>query len=552
MRTRLFFSRRGALGLLLGLALNPFTSASAQDALAFAHVDRETVAVGETVTWTLEALAVAPTEAQRAAWIRTMSRAAPALSSSWRVIDARSVRVRTTGDVVELSRRFVLQPMHPGDQTLPSVDLGPTAATPELSVHAHLPSPSAMASARSVVAVVTEGTVDGRRFQRAGSAFLIGDDALVTAYHVVAGARRVQVRLPNGARLSTHKVWVLDPERDVAILAIDADRARAGGLRPLTLAPERDDEAGVAFTGGWPNDPAGRVQTVTVGMRHADLNLGDRRVRVSSNPVRPGDSGGPLLDEQGRVLGVIVSGRSTEGDPDLLRQDVCLAANPLPAIRALQKTGAPVGLRQALREIASEEPSARALAAVDAVRLGRSTEGRHVERIAEAARLDPDDPVLQFLAGSILEEAGEDVQARWAYEGASRAGYFPAAYALAHYHLRHGEIALADSLFGVMRDSGPYARLGAMGAARSFMEQGRYREARVALEEVLAHDARFAPALYFLGLVQLADGNEPLARALMVRLARRPAWAHALRLPIESPVLRPAVLKPIGMAPLQR
>ncbi|MEO0557574.1 MAG: trypsin-like peptidase domain-containing protein [Bacteroidota bacterium] len=532
------------VGLALGMVLCAIPSAHAQEALAFASVDREAVAVGGTVTWTLEALAVAPTENEHRAWVRAMSKVAPDLGAGWQMMGASSVRVRKTGDIIEVRRQVVLRAREPGVQTLPSVDLQPDVSTPALSVHAHAASSSAMESVRSVVAVETEGRVDGRAFRRAGSAFLIGDDALVTAYHVVAGARKVRVVLPNGRRIVAGRAWALDPVRDVAILQIDAERAREGGLRPLALAPEYSSGGGVTFSGGWPNNPAERVQTITVGSRHADLDLGDRWVRVSANPVRPGDSGGPLLDEQGRVLGVIVSGRSTENDPDLLRQDVCLAADPFPAIRAFQQASEPVGLRRALRNAAAEAPSARALEAVDAVRLGRAP-GGHVARVAEAARLDPDDPVLQFLAGSILEEAGNEDQARGAYEGASRAGYFPAVYALAHHHLRHGELVMADSLFSRIRHSSPYAQLGAMGAARAFMEQGRHLDAQTALEEVLAHDSRFAPALYLLGLVHLANDNEPLARALMVRLARRPEWARALRLPIDSPVLRPVALKPL-------
>ncbi|GAB5536177.1 MAG: hypothetical protein Rubg2KO_24260 [Rubricoccaceae bacterium] len=544
MRYGLFSFTSRVFALVVGVALCVCPTASAQEALAFANVDREAVAVGGTVTWTLEALAVAPGEEGRAEWIRAMSQVAPDPGPSWRMVDASSVRVRKTGDVVEVSRHFVLRALEPGVQTLPSVDLQPEVSAPALSVHTHAASSSAMQSIQSIVAIETEGRVDGRTFNRAGSAFLIGDDALVTAYHVVAGARKVRVVLPNGRRLVARKAWVLDPAQDVAILKVDAHDAREGGLRPLTLAPEQGLAGGVTFSGGWPNDPAGRVQTVTVGSRYEDLDLGERWVRVSANPVRPGDSGGPLLDENGRVLGVIVSGRSTGNDPDLLRQDVCLAANPFPAIHALQQAAEPVGLRRALRDAADQAPSARALDAVDAVRMGRSPRG-HVARIAEAARLDPDDPVLQFLAGSILEEAGDEDQARWAYEGASRAGYFPAAYALAHHHLRHGELAMADSLFTLIRNSSPYAQLGAMGVARALVEQGRYREAEAALDDVLAHDSQFAPALYLLGLVHLADDNEPLARALMVRLARRPGWARALRLPIESSALRPVVLKPI-------
>ena len=551
MRTGRTFSTRLAFGLALACALGALPRAHAQDALAFASLDREAVEVGETVTWTVEALAVAPSEEEQAEWVEAMKALAPEPGPGWLPVGTPALRVRRTGDVLELTRAFRLRAVEAGDHTVPSVVLRSRVRTPELAARAYLASSKAEAATRSVVAVVAEGTVDGSPFRRAGSAFLVGGDALVTAYHVVAGARRVVVTLPNGRSLVTGRAWALDPERDVAVLAVDARRARDGGLASLALAPERDDEAGVAFSGGWPAAREDRAQTVTVGRRHPDLDLGDRRVRVSANPVRPGDSGGPLLDEQGRVLGVIVSGRSTDGDLDLLRQDVCLAADVLPAMRARQLAGAPVALGRALRELAQREPSARALDAVDAVRMGLDEAG-HLERIAEAARLDPDDPVLQFLAGSVLEGAGDDRRARDAFEGATRAGYFPAAYALAHHHLRHGDAARADSLFAVVRHSGPYDQLGAMGAARAQVEQGRTREARAALGEVLAHDARFAPALYLLGLVELADGNEDLARALWVRLAPRPAWAQALRVPIETPILRPAALEPLPIMAARR
>ena len=550
MRTGRFLPRL-AVGLALAGALGALPRAHAQDALAFASLDREAVAVGESVTWTVEALAIAPTEAEQAQWVEAMKALAPELGEAWQAVETPALRVRRTGDVLELTRAFELRARAAGDHTVPSVRLRGRARTPELAVRAHPASPKAEAATRSVVAVVAEGAVDGQPFRRAGSAFLVGGDALVTAYHVVAGARRVVVTLPNGRNVVTKQAWALDPERDVAVLAVDARRVRRGGLASLALAPARDAAAGVAFSGGWPAARADRAQTVTVGRRHPDLDLGDRRVRVSANPVRPGDSGGPLLDEQGRVLGVIVSGRSTDGDLDLLRQDVCLAADVLPAMRARQRAGAPVSLGRALRALAESEPSARALDAVDAVRMGVDEAG-HLERIAEAARLDPDDPVLQFLAGSVLEGAGDERRARDAFEGASRAGYFPAAYALAHHHLRHGDAARADSLFAIVRHSGPYDQLGAMGAARARMEQGRTREARAALDEVLAHDARFAPALYLLGLVELADGNEDLARALWVRLARRPSWAEALRVPIENPVLRPAALEPLPVLAQRR
>ena len=518
----------------------------------FGNVDRQAVEVGELLEINVEALAVPATEAARAALAEALEAFDPGdrLGDGFAVVRSTSLVHRRTGGVDEYQRRVVVRVLDESVREVPAlrldVPLGGrtwTYETRPLPIQPYHRTRALTEAARSVVSVTAEGRVDGIRFERIGSAFLIGDDALVTAYHVVVAASRVRVTLPDGRVARVRRVWALDPTRDVAVLHIDAEAARESGLRPLVVAPPTASGA-VAVTAGWPD----RQRAETVAPRYEDLVLDGQRLRVAANAVRPGDSGGPLLDARGRVLGVVISGRSTGGVTDLLDATICLAADPGPALDGYRRAEDTVSLRTALRTAAASMPAARAHEAVGAIQFPvqreESDQRVHVAHLLDALRQAPDDPVLQFLAGSVLEEVGEDRLAANALDASRRAGYVPAAYSLAHHLMEQGRYYSAAQLFGEIAGSGPYATLGAYGRAQALVALGRPNEAEASLQTVLDHEARFAPALYLLGLVRLAQGREDEARALVVRLKHRPEWAAALRTPIEAPGLRPPALQP--------
>ena len=517
----------------------------------FSGVDRQAVAVGETVNLELDVLAVPGAARHRARLVEAFARIdlAKAVGADFEVVGEEPAALRVTGTVVELRRTAVLRVVSVAAPAVPPIALAVDVdgrtweyRSRSMPLQPYLPDGRVAAAARSVVSVVARGAVGGVAFERLGSAFLVGDDALVTAYHVVAGARRVRATLLDGREVDASRVWVLDPVRDVAVLHVRATDVRRSGLRPLTVAP-REAPGPVAFTAGWP----ARRQRRTVAVRFDDLGVGGQRLRVAANAVQPGDSGGPLLDETGRVLGVVVSGRTTRGTADLLRQDICLASDPGPALRRYRSAVAPVPLRQALRAAVRALPAAQAHEAVGAIQVPRQGADRrpYVDSLIHALRRAPHDPVLQFLAGSALEEVGEMGVAAGALDASRRAGYVPAAYSLAHHLLSSGRLAEAAELFAEMAGEGPYAHLGAFGQAQALVALGRHGEAERALEIVLGHDAHFAPALYLLGLVRLNQEREAEAAALAVRLAARPEWAGALRIPVESPGLRMPVLRPL-------
>lgn len=525
----------------------------------FSTVDRAAVEVGGVLEIDVEALAVPVSEAARAALAEAFEAFDPAahLGAGFEVVRTSRATRRSTGDVDEYRKRVVVRVRDAALREVPALRLDVvtggrtwTYTTRPHPVRSFRWNGAVSGAGRSVVAVTAEGTVDGIPFERIGSAFLVGDDALVTAYHVVVAARRLRVRLPDGREVRVSRAWALDPTRDVAVLHLDAEAARASGLRPLVVAPS-EARGPISFTAGWPD----RAQVRTVAARFDDLVLDGQRFRVAANAVRPGDSGGPLLDETGRVLGVVVSGRATDGGSDLLHETICLATDPAEALGRYGRAEAPVSLRSALRAAAASEPAAQAHEAVGAIQfpVQRAEADRrlHVTSLLDALRQAPNDPALQFLAGTALEEAGEARLAAGALDASRRGGYVPAAYSLAHHLLHQGRLRAAADLFAEVAGEGPYARLGAYGQAQALVALGRTTEAEAALQTVLDHEPRFAPALYLLGLVRLSQGREAEARALVVRLGERREWANALRMPIEAPSLRPPAIDPLPRAAVE-
>ena len=137
---------------------------------------------------------------------------------------------------------------------------------------------------------------------------------LVTNYHVVSGARRVQVVLPvRGAEATGSSIVKprgrsydatiigIDEETDLAVLKVDAT-----GLPALPFADSDALRAGqivCAF-----GSPLGLENSMTLGVVSAvgrQLSADDSMVYVQTDaPINPGNSGGALVDVQGRLVGI--------------------------------------------------------------------------------------------------------------------------------------------------------------------------------------------------------------------------------------------------------
>lgn len=152
-------------------------------------------------------------------------------------------------------------------------------------------------SRNSVVKVEVE-TCDGGGV---GSGFVIRPHVVLTNRHVVADARSARVRSDSGRWTDVSAIRT-SPTHDLALLTVRSERLPA----PLELS-DRDARGGdlVSVLGhplGGPFEAKdGRVIGVSPG---AQGTPADSTLRISST-VRPGNSGGPVIDVNGRVLGVV-------------------------------------------------------------------------------------------------------------------------------------------------------------------------------------------------------------------------------------------------------
>jgi S1-C subfamily serine protease len=166
-------------------------------------------------------------------------------------------------------------------------------------------SPEVVAAGAGVVRVVGEAEACGR--SQEGSGFVLAPGRVLTNAHVVAGMSSPQVQVGGTGDDLDATVVVFDAARDLAVLDVPELQAR-----PLPLATEegvRGDEVVVA---GFPlNGPylltPGRVRDVITAVGEDIYGEAEvtREVYSLFAEVRPGNSGGPVLDAQGAVVGVV-------------------------------------------------------------------------------------------------------------------------------------------------------------------------------------------------------------------------------------------------------
>jgi uncharacterized membrane protein required for colicin V production len=147
-----------------------------------------------------------------------------------------------------------------------------------------------------------------------GSGWVAAPDLIVTNAHVVAGETATRVQ-PGGTGLPRRaEVVLFDDKNDVAILRVDNL-----GLNPMPLAaPEEGDAAAVL---GFPESGPLDVQPARTGAtRHVissdAYNRGpvERTVTSFRVYVRPGNSGGPVVNEDGEVVATVFASRANSED----------------------------------------------------------------------------------------------------------------------------------------------------------------------------------------------------------------------------------------------
>jgi S1-C subfamily serine protease len=165
------------------------------------------------------------------------------------------------------------------------------------------------AASGSVVKVLSSAPRCGSDAE--GSGWVVAGERIVTNAHVVSGSDELFVQVAGLGRLLEAELVVFDPARDLAVLAVPGLDAP-----PLPLGTElaAGDSAVVA---GFPEN--GAYKTVSSRVREVLTAVGSdiyeadpvtREIYSLRSDVRPGNSGGPLFDVSGQVVGVVFA-RST-------------------------------------------------------------------------------------------------------------------------------------------------------------------------------------------------------------------------------------------------
>ncbi|MES2187381.1 MAG: bifunctional trypsin-like peptidase domain-containing/SEL1-like repeat protein [Pseudomonadota bacterium] len=139
-----------------------------------------------------------------------------------------------------------------------------------------------------------------------GTGFFISQNGYIaTNFHVIRNATAVRVRDSTGA-VSSARVVLGDPANDLAVLQIDG-----GGYFPLPIRASSQVKKGTSvFAIGFPNPTLqGRESKVTEGIISSLSGFrGAPNSYQISVPIQPGNSGGPLVDPTGSVVGITSAG----------------------------------------------------------------------------------------------------------------------------------------------------------------------------------------------------------------------------------------------------
>jgi S1-C subfamily serine protease len=212
--------------------------------------------------------------------------------------DTISVFAKATGPLSLASRA--------GDRTVRSYDAGRVCAREEIpaAILNDGLSFAAMPNAPKARSHAFAAPSDHTRPHAIGSGFFVSKDGyLLTNHHVVDGAEKIEVHYRGQVLLA--KVEADDPTNDLALLKVEG-----GHFESLSISRKETADLGQdVFTIGFPN-----IQMQGVEPKYTDGKISslagmrdDPNEYQISVPLQPGNSGGPLCDSHGEVVGIVVA-----------------------------------------------------------------------------------------------------------------------------------------------------------------------------------------------------------------------------------------------------
>ena len=145
-----------------------------------------------------------------------------------------------------------------------------------------------------------------------GTGWGIGDGYLVTNHHVIDGARAISVKGIGGDLNTGYSAEVVatDKTNDIAVLRITDSRFHGFGVIPYAVSSRIADKGEGIFVLGYPmTQVLGNEVKYTAGEINSRTGFqGDVATYQISAPVTHGNSGGPMFDNKGNVIGIVNSG----------------------------------------------------------------------------------------------------------------------------------------------------------------------------------------------------------------------------------------------------
>lgn len=199
------------------------------------------------------------------------------------------------------------------DDGLPGLGelLGPGTADPAPPIA--LDDPDLQRAAASVARISGNAYACGRG--SSGTGFVVAEDRVVTNAHVVAGVITPIVELP-GVVAREGRIVYFDTVDDLAVIAVDDLGADALPFAPTLAAGDAAVVQGYPFGGPFTMVSAGVASVGTANVPDVyDEGWNPREIYALHATVRPGNSGGPLLTDDGAVAGVVFA--RAEDDDEL-------------------------------------------------------------------------------------------------------------------------------------------------------------------------------------------------------------------------------------------
>ena len=154
------------------------------------------------------------------------------------------------------------------------------------------------------------------RIVSSGTGFVCGDDLIATNYHVIQNGSNWEITFPTSGRTYQLQLVTADKTNDLAVLKlIHTGMGATENQKPLQITAFSQAKIGEElYTVGFPlGDLLGTSHKVATGVLSSSSGIeDDPRMFQISVPIQPGNSGGPIFNSKGHVIGILVSTLSAQ------------------------------------------------------------------------------------------------------------------------------------------------------------------------------------------------------------------------------------------------